>query len=231
MEQIGAGAGDLFDPCAGLGREGLQRMIGLTQRFEQRGTQRLQALSCCGAGAACGGTFEVQGRNELLEDRRVQGRGQVEGLDLGGHGGEEEGDGGQPLHGQALGLGEAFAGAVGQIGRLGEAVQARPHRGEPRGDALDRLCLSGLRIVRVMRSPSSRINSRASVCRACARASGFGRDQRGQGRLNAGLEGGRTPKRARRARLEYLLRRALGLPLRLRGGQAGLGVTHVARQG
>ena len=60
---------------------------------------------------------------------------------------------------------------------------------------------------------------------------GFGRDQRGQGRLNAGLEGGRTPERARRARLEYLLRRALGLPSRLRGGQAGLGVTHVARQG
>ena len=90
------------------------------------------------------------GRNELLEDRRVQGRGQVEGLNLGGHGGEEEGEGGQPPHGQALGLGEAFASALGQIGRRGEAVQARPHCGEPRGDALDRLCWSGLRIVRVI---------------------------------------------------------------------------------
>jgi hypothetical protein len=45
LEQIGANAGDLFDPGARRGRETLQRMIGATQRLQQRGTRRLHAVS------------------------------------------------------------------------------------------------------------------------------------------------------------------------------------------
>ncbi len=64
----------------------------------------------------------------------------------------------------------------------------------------------------------------------CAVAFGFHGDQRAQGGANAGLEGRRTPERARHARLERLLRRALGLPVRLRGGDAGFSPAQIARQ-
>ncbi|WP_300970502.1 hypothetical protein [Thiocapsa sp.] len=64
----------------------------------------------------------------------------------------------------------------------------------------------------------------------CAVAFGFHGDQRAQGGANAGLEVGRTPERARHARLERLLRRALGLPVSLRGGDAGFGLAQIARQ-
>ena len=75
LEQIGASAGDLFDLGARLGRQTLQRMIGSTQRVEQGGTRCLHALSGLGRGAACGDAFEVQGGDELPEDRRFQLRG------------------------------------------------------------------------------------------------------------------------------------------------------------
>ena len=132
LEQIGAGPGDLFDPRAVRGRETLQRMIGAPQRVEQRGTHRLHAVSGLGRGAAGGDALEIDGRDELLEDCRFQLRGQREGLDPGGHGGEEERERGEPLHGQALGLHDAFASALGQVGRLGQSLQARPDVGEAR---------------------------------------------------------------------------------------------------
>jgi hypothetical protein len=70
LEQIGAGADNLFDLCARLGRQTLQRMIGLTQRVEQYATRCLHALSGLGRRAACGDALEVQGGDELLEGRR-----------------------------------------------------------------------------------------------------------------------------------------------------------------
>ncbi len=150
LEQIGASAGDLFDPSAVRGRETLQRMIGAPQDVEQRGTRRLHAVSGLGSGAAGGDALEIQGGDELLEDRRFHLRGQCEGLDPGGHGGEEERERGEPLHGQALGLHDAFAGALGQLGGLGQSLQARPDVGEARRHALHRLRLSIHRIIRVI---------------------------------------------------------------------------------
>ncbi len=66
LEQIGASAGDLFDPSAVLGRETLQRMIGAPQDVEQRGTRRLHAVSGLGRGAAGGDALEVDAGDELL---------------------------------------------------------------------------------------------------------------------------------------------------------------------
>ncbi len=53
----------------------------------------------------------------------------------------------QPVHRQALGLGDAFTGPRGQVGRVGEARQARPYGGETGGDLCHGLHLSRLHLI------------------------------------------------------------------------------------
>jgi len=95
--------------------------------------------------------------------------------------------------GQALCLGEAITGACRQLGGLGEALQARPHVGEARGDAFDRLCVPGVQVIRVIQDAELADQlTRLGLSRLCLRVLGFGLHPRGQGRLDAGLEGGRA---------------------------------------
>ena len=79
-------------------------------------------------------------------------RGQVECLDAGLYGGEEKGNGGDELCRHALGLGDAFTGACGQIGLFGHLVQPRPIVGKALGDPFGRLRLPGEEVVRVVGS-------------------------------------------------------------------------------
>ena len=104
LEEVGTLTGDLFDALALGRREGLERVIGLAQRFEEVVTQRSQAVAVLGAGMARGDAFEVQGGNELLNEGGLQVGRQREGLDLEVQGREEKGDGRQPLGGQACAL-------------------------------------------------------------------------------------------------------------------------------
>lgn len=150
LEEVGTLTGDLFDALAIGRREGLERVIGLAQRFEEVVTQRSQAVAVLGAGMARGDAFEVQGGNELLNEGGLQVRRQREGLDLEVQGREEKGDGRQPLGGQALRLGEALAGARGEISGLGHVVKPRPDVGKPLSDARHRLGLAGRQVIRVI---------------------------------------------------------------------------------
>ena len=150
LEQIGAFTGDLFDTLANGGGQGLQRMIVLSQWLEQLRTEIAQSVSCLGVAAASGDTLEIQGRNQLLDDSALHGRGQTEGLDFGLQGGEEKGDGGEQLRGQALRFGESSACTRGQIGGFGEALQSFPNVFEALRNAFDRLRLAALQVVGVI---------------------------------------------------------------------------------
>ncbi len=72
-------------------------MIALAQWLEQPLAQCVQAVSSLGAGAARGDTFQIQGRNQLLDDGGLHGERQIKGLDLGLQGGEEKGERGEQL--------------------------------------------------------------------------------------------------------------------------------------
>jgi hypothetical protein len=70
--------------------------------------------------AAPGDPLQVEGRDQLGEDGLLQVGRQVQGLDPGLYGGKVKGQGGQPLDGQTLRLGDVFARPRGQVGRLGQ---------------------------------------------------------------------------------------------------------------
>lgn len=60
LEEVGTLTGDLFDALAIGRREGLERRIGLAQRFKEVMTQRSPAVAVLGAGMAsvpCGSTL------------------------------------------------------------------------------------------------------------------------------------------------------------------------------
>jgi len=73
-----------------------------------------------GAGGACRDPLQVDGRDELLVDSSFDLWGESQRLDLGLNGREEEGQRRQQLRGQSFGLGDARAGARGQVDLLGQ---------------------------------------------------------------------------------------------------------------
>jgi len=215
LEQIGAFGGHLFEALAVPGRERVQWVIGLAQRFEQPHTQCPPLVTEFGTGTARSHALQVQGRNELLDERRLQGGRQIEGLDLGLQGRKEKGDGGKQLSGQALRLGEALAGARRQIGGGGKALQLHPNVREARREALDGLRLPGLQIIGVIQGPEFTDQfTGLALTRLRAVVLGFGLDPVGQGRLNAGRDRGRATAGMGRGVLVRRLGRPRGLPVR-----------------
>jgi len=126
----------------------------------------------------------------LGEERLLQVSRQVEGLNPDLQGGKEKAEVSQPVHRQALGLGDAFTGPRGQVDRVGEARQARPHGGETGGDLFHGLHLSRLHIIRMIEVAqfADQFTGLGLPCLGL-RLFGFGGDQRGQGRLNLRREG------------------------------------------
>lgn len=92
----------------------------LAQRFEQRRAQRHESVAVRGVGTASRPPLQIEGRNQLGQDRLFHVGRQVQGLDPGVDGRPAEGEGGQPRDGQALGFGElrARAPARGPVGRF-----------------------------------------------------------------------------------------------------------------
>ena len=162
LEAIGAFAGHLFQARSLGARQGLERMVAVTQRFEQRAAQRAQSVTRLGEGAARGDALQIQGRNRLFDEGALQLGGQHEGLDLQRQGGEEKGEGGQQLGSQTLRFGQALTGARRQLRGLGDTPEPRPDAVEALRDLFDGLCLSALRSYGGYRMPCSRTRSRAS---------------------------------------------------------------------
>ena len=144
LEAIGAVAGHLFEVRALGGRQGLERMRAVAQRFEQLAAQRAQSVTRLGVGAARGDALQIQGGNQFFDEGALQVGGQREGLDLQLQGGEEKGNGGQQLGSQTLRLGQAFTGARRQISGRGDAPELRPDVVEALRDLFDGLYLSAL---------------------------------------------------------------------------------------
>ena len=124
LKQIGTTRGDRLDVYAACGCQGLQRMRRLVHGFEPRRAQRRESLAVLGVGATPGDPLQIERLNQLGQDLVLHVGSQVQGVDPGLNGRPEEGQGGLPLDRQARRLGEVFAGARGQVGRVGEA---RPH--------------------------------------------------------------------------------------------------------
>ena len=82
LEAIGAFAGHLFQARSLGGRQGLERMGAVAQRFEQLLTQLAQSVTRLGMGAARGDALQIQSGNELFDEGALQGGRQREGLDL-----------------------------------------------------------------------------------------------------------------------------------------------------
>ena len=72
LEAIGAFAGHLFQARSLGARQGLERMVAVTQRFEQRAAQRAQSVTRLGEGAARGDALQIQGRNQLFDEGALQ---------------------------------------------------------------------------------------------------------------------------------------------------------------
>ena len=143
LKEIGGVAGHLLQALTVIGGEGLEHRFGLTQRRQQRGDQGPQSPALRRLGGAFGHAVEINRGDRLFGERRFQRRGKIQGLDLGGQGGEEEGEGGQPLGGDALGFREALARSAGPVGGGGDLVSARPDGAKALRDLCHGLTLSG----------------------------------------------------------------------------------------
>jgi hypothetical protein len=97
LEQIGTFTGHLLDALLQGGRELLQRMGRLAKRLEQLLTEGAQSMARVGPGAAGGGTLEVDGRNQLLNDRLVHIKREIQRLDLSQERSEEKAQSGEQL--------------------------------------------------------------------------------------------------------------------------------------
>ncbi|WP_245562010.1 hypothetical protein [Lamprocystis purpurea] len=137
----------------------------------------------------------------------------------------------KPRHGQALRLGEVFAGARGQVGRVGEARQTRPHVGEAGGDLRHGLHLAALQVVGVIQD--AQFTALLTGLRLSGQGLGlfgFGRDQFGQGRVAAGREGRWSAARTGDLRVIRPLRGARRVHQRLGRGDGGAGLPDLAGQ-
>jgi hypothetical protein len=95
------------------------------------------------------------------------------------------------MRGQALGLGEVFACARGQVGCLGEARQVRPHGGEASGDPFNGLPLAGIHIIGVVQGAEFADQvTRLSLACLGLDVLNVGLRQVGQGDVQARREGG-----------------------------------------
>jgi hypothetical protein len=72
LEAIGAFTGHLFQACEFGGRQGAQRMCIVAQRFEQLAAQPAQSVTRLGMGATRGDAIQIQGRDELFDERALQ---------------------------------------------------------------------------------------------------------------------------------------------------------------
>jgi len=116
-------------------------------------------------GAGPGDPLEVKGRDQLGQGGVLQVVREVRGLEAGLYSGEEEAQGGQPLDGPALRLGDVFARPGGQVGLLGQAPEARADLGQAGGDRRHGSYLAVLQVEGVKQGPSSRIAARAALWR------------------------------------------------------------------
>ena len=181
--------------------------------------------------AAPGSPLQIEGRNQLGQDGLLQVGSEVQGRDSGLDGGKEEGQGGQPLDGQTLCLGDVLACPRGQVGRLGETCQARPNRGEAGGDLRQRLDAAVLQVVGVKQDPQF-TDRRA---RLALTFQGLGLldlrlDPIAHGHLDPGREGRGPAAGTRRLRRVGPRGRPLRIEVRLRDRDRGAGLLDLAGQ-
>ena len=100
-----------------------------------------------GAGAAISDPVEIDGRDEALAECPLDLGSQVEHVNFGLYGGEEESDGGDQLRGHTFGLLNALTGSCRQVGLFGQLLQTPPTVLEALGDTFGRLCLPSEQIV------------------------------------------------------------------------------------
>ena len=150
LAQIGAFCGHLFEALTLRDGQRLEGMLRLAQGLQALSDQGPQSVARLGVGGTLGHAVEVNRGDQWFGERRFQRRGKIQGLDLGGQGSKEKGEGGQQLSGHALGFREAFMRSAGQVGRRRNLLESRPDGANALGDLFHGLDLSGREIVGVI---------------------------------------------------------------------------------